>query len=685
MTLKTNPPQLDADVHVPPSSRPQRPNLQRERDHFEGLNERQREAVAITEGALLIVAGPGSGKTRVITHRIAHIVDDLKVDPYRVLAMTFTNKAAREMQNRLEQMVGPRARTGITVSTFHRFGARLLRMHGSAISQDTSFTIFDDTDQLQIIKRVFADLSIDKDEYSHRMMLSQISGKKSYLLTPEGASLNAQSYFDEIVARVYERYQDLLVQNNGLDFDDLLMKSYETLRDSPEVAALYQERFIYTMIDEFQDTNTAQYLISRQISAKHKNICVVGDPDQTIYTWRNARIGNILEFHSDHQDAKVIRLEQNYRSTGNILKAAHSLIENNQQRIAHDLWTSNPEGPKIVSGALTDGMEEGQFIISEVLDMTDPEGNAEYKLSDIAVMYRTNAQSRPVEEACIQYGILYQLIGGQKFYQRKEVKDILAYMRLVINPQDDVSFGRIVNSPPRGIGQKTVDEIASVASANSTSMSEAANLIGSNGSPYLAGRAVKAIQKFCVIMAILDNARDGRSLSQYISWIIDQTGYRDWLKNKDDQTGEDRLDNLDELIDAAGLHRPREDEDSDPIAEFLEQVSLVADIDSHDETKDMLTLITLHQAKGLEFPVVFIVGVNEGLLPHSRSLESEEQMEEERRLCYVGITRAEKRLYMLYSKDGYGRYKYLLNGASRFLGEIPTDTLTTEPYLNQQP
>ena len=666
-----------------------RPTLQDAPDHLEDLNDMQREAVTITEGAVLVVAGPGSGKTRVITHRVAYLVDRLDVNPYRILALTFTNKAAREMKSRLNSLIGDTRANEVSAGTFHSFCARLLRMHGSSIGLSSDFVIFDEADQNVIIKRALEDISSGED-YSPRVMLSYISRAKSHLLTPEGVSHNAQTYFDEVVARVYEVYQDLLTRNNAVDFDDLLMKTHDVLRDVPDVARLYQDRYRYVMIDEFQDTNLAQYSIARSLSESYGNICVVGDPDQSIYSWRNARVGNILEFQLDHPDTTLIQLEQNYRSTGNILRAAHSLIRQNEKRIDNVLWTSNPTGPKIVSGRLHDGMEEGQFVVNEVLDMTDPEeGEPEYSLSDIAVLYRTNAQSRPVEEACLQYGVPYEVIGGLKFYHRREVKDILAYLRLVLNAQDDVSFGRIVNVPPRGISKPTIDEISAVASMRSVSMMDAARIIATEGSVNLRPRAAKSVRQFCVLMDALSGARESKTLEELVRWMLVQTGYREWLQAKDEKAGEDRSDNLAELVDAISMFEQNSLEpEGDVLAAFLEQVSLISDVDQLEDSRETLTLITLHQAKGLEFPVVFIVGVNEGLLPHSRSISPEgdpddqgDKLEEERRLCYVGITRAEERLYMLYSTDGYGRYRALLKGPSRFLDEIPQDVFTREPYL----
>ena len=639
-------------------------------DILKGLNSKQREAVETVEGPILIVAGPGSGKTRVITQRVAYLVRVCGVTPHRIAAVTFTNKAAKEMRQRLSTLLGPSIRD-LTVATFHAFCAMVLRWDGAAINIDRNFVIYDDSDQLELIKRSMKEVEVDPKRFSPRAVQSVISGAKSQLLGAEGFTLRKESYFDEIVSRVYQRYEDLMTQSAAVDFDDLLLKTHMLFQQVPEVAGKYQSRYIHLMIDEFQDTNVAQYAIARQLAQKHRNLCVVGDPDQSIYSWRNADIRNILSFQDDYPEAKVIALEESYRSTQTILDAARELIAANTQRVEKDLWTGNQSGVPIVVGEGYNEQEEAQIVTKEIADLSRDE---KYKLGDIAVMYRVNAQSRALEEACLRYGVPYQVIGGQKFYQRQEVKDLTAYLRLVANPTDDVSLTRVVNVPSRGIGRRSLDELTRAARDAGMSMYSAIELLtderdqGEQTSRPLTPRAVRTLTDFKSLIAGLASESETLDLLELIDLTLERSGYKRYLQEEADR-GEDRWDNIQKFRASARdyLHLGIQD----ALTAFLESVSLVSDVDSLEDKADAITLITLHQAKGLEFPVVFIVGMEEGILPHSRSMDDASELEEERRLCYVGVTRAKERLYLLRAfRRGY-RGGSEPGVPSRFLADIP--------------
>ena len=639
-------------------------------DILEGLNPKQREAVETVEGPILIVAGPGSGKTRVITQRVAYLVRVCGVTPHRIAAVTFTNKAAREMRQRLSPLLGPGIRD-LTVATFHAFCAMVLRRDGAAINLDRNFVIYDDSDQLELIKRSMKEVEVDPKRFSPRAVQSAISGAKSQLLGAEGFALRKESYFHEIVSRVYQRYEDLMAQSAAVDFDDLLLKTYSLFHDVPEVAGKYQGRYIHLMIDEFQDTNVAQYAIARQLSQKYRNLCVVGDPDQSIYSWRNADIRNILSFQDDYPEAKVIALEESYRSTQTILDAARELIAANTQRVEKELWTGNQPGVPIVVGEGYNEQEEAQIVIKEISDLSRDE---KYSLGDMAVMYRVNAQSRALEEACLRYGIPYQVIGGLKFYQRQEVKDLTAYLRLVANPTDDVGLTRIVNVPSRGIGRRTLDELTRAARDADVSMYTAIELLADardqaeQASKPLAPRAVRALTDFKNLIDGLASESETLDLLELIDLTLERSGYKRYLQEEAER-GEERWDNIQEFRATARdyLHLGVRD----ALTAFLENVSLVSDVDSLEDKADAITLITLHQAKGLEFPVVFIVGMEEGILPHSRSIDDPSELEEERRLCYVGITRAKERLYLLRAFRRGFRGGSEPGVPSRFLADIP--------------
>ena len=674
---------------------------------LDGLNDNQRDAVTAIDGPLLIVAGPGSGKTRVITHRIAYLVRVVGIAPYRIAAVTFTNKAAREMRQRLVPLLGQAAEQ-LNASTFHAFCANVLRREGEHIGLDRDFVIYDDADQMTLVKRALIELELDPKRFPPRSILSGISSAKSELLGPDGLAHRSGSYWDEIIVRTYERYEDLLRQCSAVDFDDLILRAYQLFERVPDVARKYQERYVHFMVDEFQDTNIAQYAIAKQLARHHLNICVVGDPDQSIYTWRNADIRNILSFQDDYPKAKLIALEENYRSTQTILDAARSLIASNTQRVEKDLWTRNGEGVPITIAEGYDEEEEAQFVIREIQHLTrNSEAVVGRKssgvgLGDIAVMYRVNAQSRALEEACLRYGVPYQVVGGMKFYQRQEVKDIIAYLRLIANPDDDVSLSRVINLPTRGIGQRTLDHLARTARDAGTSQfaviqslsgdAQTAQAVPTSAlsgesitmqspaiSPFTA-RAKTSLIAFGNIVGGIAAERDNMDLLDIIDAVLERSGYQRWLLSQ--ERGEERMENIQEFRASARefLHVGREE----ALTAFLESVSLVADVDSMEERADAITLITLHQAKGLEFPVVFMVGMEEGLLPHSRSVDDPTQLEEERRLCYVGVTRAKERLYLLRAFRRGFRGGSESGVPSRFLLDIPQE-LQAAPSQPKRP
>ena len=640
---------------------------------LDDLNPMQREAVTTIDGPLLINAGPGSGKTRVITHRVAYLVRDCGVYPSRVAAVTFTNKAAREMRDRLRPLLGEDA-DRLTVATFHAFCAGVLRVAGDRIGLGRDFVIYDDTDQIAVVKRAMEDAGVDSKTFSPRAILSHISGAKSTLVDVEGFRLAGETPYDEIVHRVYDVYERLLAQSSAVDFDDLLLKVYRLFEDVPEVAERYQRRYVHFMIDEFQDTNIVQYAIAKQIAEKHRNLCVVGDPDQSIYSWRNADIRNILSFRHDYPEAKAIALEENYRSTQTVLDAAQALISPNEQRVEKELWTSNGKGEPIIVGEGYNEADEARMVVAELERLVREEG---YSLGDAAVMYRVNAQSRTFEEACLRHGVPYQLVGSVRFYQRQEIKDVTAYLRLVANPQDDAGFARVVNVPARGIGQRTVDELTRLARDTGTSLFDAAGLIEGEAGAAFATAPARALTKFREMIESLIADSSDRDLVELVDMVLDRTGYKRYVQGQDERA-EERWENVMELRssvkDFLTLGRGR-----DALSAFLESVALVSDTDNLEETADAVTLITLHQAKGLEFRAVFMVGMEEGLLPHIRSLEDEAEMEEERRLAYVGVTRAKERLYLLRAFRRGFRGMSGPSLPSRFLADIPRRLVAHEP------
>ncbi len=651
-------------------------------DLLEGLNTNQREAVETIGGPLLIIAGPGSGKTRVIAHRIAYLVRQCGVRPYRIAAVTFTNKAAREMRERLHRLLGTEA-DNLTMATFHALCAMILRREVQNTGLEANFAIYDDDDQITLIKRSMEEINVDPRRFAPRAILSAISNAKSQLIDAEQFAYHRQTYLDEIVHRTYQRYQELLVQGNAVDFDDLLLRTYHLFERQPQVLEKYQNRYVHLMVDEFQDTNVAQYSIARQLTQTHRNICVVGDPDQSIYSWRNADIRNILSFQQDYPEAKVVTLEENYRSTKTILEGAKVLISANRQRVEKDLRTNNDRGTPIVVNEAYNEEEEAQYVLGEVQSLVD---GSHHSLRDVAVMYRINAQSRALEEACLRYGIPYQLVGGVKFYHRKEVKDVVAYLRLLVNPQDDVSLLRVINVPPRGIGQRTVDELERWARAIGQPLHSALLLLeeqragGGASGGMLSARAAQSLLDFFRMIQGLTEESHRLDPVETMDRVLERTGYKNFVQDGD--KGEERWENILELRAASREFTGSEPEEA--LALFLESVSLVTDMDSFDEARDSITLITLHQAKGLEFPVVFIVGMEEGLLPHSRSIDDPNELEEERRLCYVGMTRAKERLYLVRAFRRGMMGGRIPNAPSRFLTDIPRNLVSSPTALGRR-
>ncbi len=651
---------------------------------LDDLNPPQRTAVETVEGPLLILAGPGSGKTRVIAHRIAYLVDVANVEPWRIVAVTFTNKAAREMRSRVEAHLGD-AVGELVLGTFHAICARLLRVEAERIGLSRSFNIFDDADQMTLMKRVATELGIDTKRFKERVLLSAISRAKSELRTAEECERSTTDYFQELVARCYERYDELLAENSALDFDDLIMKAVEMLRDNNWIREKYQDRFLHVLVDEFQDTNVAQYRLARLLAGKHGNICVVGDPDQSIYSWRSADIRNILDFERDFPQARIVLLEQNYRSTQTILDAAHAVIAGSKERKQRSLWTDRGSGEPIVTYEAYDQEEEASFVAHEIQALAD----AGYGLSDFAVMYRTNAQSRAIEEALIAAGIPYQLVGGTRFYERREIKDLLAYLRLVQNPFDVVSFTRVVNVPGRGIGAKTIAELERWAKRLGVPLYTALQLLaeqeaGKATTPAerhpIAPRQAKALVEFLQLLDDLIAVSAKNALSTLLDAVLERTAYRRYIfagsdagEPDGDDEAEERWANIGELQNVVSGYDGIAPEAA--LITFLEEVALISDADTMAEQGEggggRVTLITLHSAKGLEYPVVFMTAMEEGVLPHIRSFDDQLQLEEERRLCYVGMTRAKERLYLIRAFRRYGMGVSQHAPPSRFLRDIP--------------
>ena len=632
---------------------------------LEGMNERQKEAVQHTQGPLLIMAGAGSGKTRVLTHRMAYILAEEEVHPWNILAITFTNKAAREMKERVSQLVGPQAED-MWVSTFHSMCVRILRRDIELLGYQRSFTICDPSEQQTAMKRILKKLDIDSEKYDYRMILNRISQAKNDLEDVEEFNKKYTGYVEQIIGKCYREYQKELAKSMTLDFDDLIMLTVQLFQKHPETLQYYQQKFQYIHVDEYQDTNHAQYRLVTMLAKKFKNICVVGDADQSIYGWRGADMSNILEFEKDYQNAKVVLLEQNYRSTKTILQAANHVIENNVNRKVKKLWTENEEGQAITYYRAQSEQDEGRYVLSQIQSLL----RDGYHYDDFAILYRTNAQSRVMEENLLKSNIPFRLVGGQRFFERLEIKDLLAYLRLIVNSQDDLSFRRIVNSPKRGIGATSLAKLSDFAEVYQFSLLEAS--LQTTLSP-LSGKAAKALEKFATTIEELRKMQEFLSISEFVEQVIEKTGYLTSLEQQHTMEADARIENIQEFISVAKQFeqdRLEEESEDSPLLQFLTDLSLVSDVDSDDGDGRMVTLMTLHAAKGLEFPVVFIIGLEEGIFPSSRSIMEHDDVEEERRLAYVGITRAEQKLFLTnaYSRLLYGRTQ--TNRPSRFVLEI---------------
>lgn len=636
-------------------------------DLIQGLNPQQREAVEHTEGPLLILAGAGSGKTRVLTHRVAWLIEEKRVAPWNILAITFTNKAAKEMKERIEKLVGAKA-LDIWIGTFHACCVRILRREIERIGFDRNFVIYDTSDQETLMKDCLNQLGYNDKNFPPKQILAEIGRAKDDLIGPESfAEMAGSDFRRRKVANLYTLYQRKLKANNALDFDDIILHTIRVLDKNPDVLEHYQGKFKYILVDEYQDTNTSQYTLVSMLSQQHKNICVVGDDDQSIYGWRGANIRNILDFEKDFKGCHVVKLEQNYRSTGKILDAANQVIKNNYGRKVKTLWTKNETGRPIQIYQAQDEREEAWYTASAIKKEVD-DGSRKY--GDFAVLYRLNAQSRVFEDAFMKTGVPYKIIGGHKFYDRKEIKDVIAYLRVIHNPHDDISLKRIINVPKRGIGKATLDKAEQLAVANETSIYSI--LLEAHAIPDMA-RAASKLKDFIDKLARFRTTAPYTELTEWMKTVIEETGIVQELEAEGTDEARTRVENIREFQSVA-LEFVRSSEEENPTLEdFLAQISLVADTDNIDEQPDRVMLMTMHSAKGLEFPVVFLAGMEEGLFPSYRSIGEEKEMEEERRLCYVGITRAREQLYLTHSKSRmlFGNTTY--NRASRFLDEIPGD------------
>ena len=638
---------------------------------YDTLNPPQREAVAQTEGPVLILAGAGSGKTRVLTHRIAYMMDEKGVNPWNILAITFTNKAAQEMRERVDKLVGFGSES-IWVSTFHSACVRILRRHIDNLGYDTNFTIYDTDDQKSLMKDVCRKMNIDTKIYKERSLLAQISHAKDELLTPDDMEMKAAGDYNmKKVASVYREYQAALRKNNALDFDDLIVKTVELFEKCGAVLEYYQERFKYIMVDEYQDTNTAQFKFISLLAQRYQNLCVVGDDDQSIYKFRGANIGNILGFEHVFPDARVIRLEQNYRSTRNILNAANQVIANNTERKAKTLWTENEEGSKVHFRQFLNAYEEAEYVAGEIGKLKR-NGLGNYR--DCAILYRTNAQSRIFEEKFIAANIPYKLVGGVNFYARKEIKDLLCYLKTINNARDDLAVQRIINVPKRGIGATTLGRVQDYADNMGISLYEALRVAEEVPS---SGRSLSKIDGFVTFIQMLKSKADVMTVEEILQEVIDSTGYVAELEAEDTEESRARIENIDELISKTVAYQEAMEEQNQPatLSGFLEEVALIADIDTVDPDQDYVLLMTLHSAKGLEFPKVFMVGMEDGIFPSHMTISygDDGEMEEERRLCYVGITRAMKDLTLTCAQQRMIRGETQYNRVSRFVREIPRE------------
>jgi DNA helicase-2/ATP-dependent DNA helicase PcrA len=642
-------------------------------DVLEGLNPQQQKAVIASDGPVLVLAGPGSGKTRVLTHRVAWLVQEMNVAPWRIVAVTFTNKAAREMRERLERILDPPRARGLTLGTFHATCARILRREAEVAGIARDYAIFDADDQRRLVKQAIRDLNLDDKRYRPQVVQTAISRAKNELIPPD--LYTTGSYYGEVVKRVYERYQALLAANGGLDFDDLLMVTVNMFSRNRDALIKYQERYTHVLVDEFQDTNQAQYALLQQLSGRHHNLFCVADEDQSIYAWRGADYRNIRRLRDDHPDLVAVLLEQNYRSTQTILDAAHAVIRHNPDRTDKSLFTRRGHGSKIAVYEAYDQDEEAQFVVDTIARMAAREG---LRPGDCAVMYRTNAQSRAFEDAFIRSGLPYRLVGATRFYARREIKDLIAFLRVIHNPTEGVSMARVINVPPRGIGQKTLAALNEVALKRGISVYEVLKEISEPKAPSpgskrqvsrLGTRAERALMVLLDLLAGWIAAREHMAVAQLMDRVLQDTRYADYLRDGTEE-GEERWANVLELRNVAAEYKDL------TLTDFLADVALVSDVDNLSDEVNAPTLLTLHSAKGLEFPVVFVTGLEEGVLPHNRSLEDAEQMAEERRLMYVGLTRAEDRLFLTYAfrRTRYGDSEPSV--PSRFLEDIPLELVS---------
>ena len=641
---------------------------------YDKLNEPQREAVYHTDGPLLILAGAGSGKTRVLTHRIAYLIEERNVNPWNILAITFTNKAAGEMRERVDSLVGFGSES-IWVSTFHSMCVRILRRFIDRLGYDNRFTIYDTDDQKTLMKEVCKKVAIDTKVFKERSLMSAISSAKNELILPDEFELNAGGDFAKLkIAKVYREYEAQLKANNALDFDDLLVKTVQLLQTQPDVLENYQERFRYIMVDEYQDTNTVQFQLVRLLAGKYRNLCVVGDDDQSIYKFRGANIRNILDFEHEFSDACVIKLEQNYRSTGNILNAANRVIANNKGRKEKTLWTANGDGELVHLRQFDTGYDEADFIAEDI----KKEVRAGASYNDHAVLYRTNAQSRLLEEKFVAMNVPYKIVGGVNFYARREIKDLLAYLKTIDNGMDDIAVRRIINVPKRGIGLTTINRIQESAAERGLGFYE--TLMAPELIPGI-GRSAAKLDSFAALIEYFKGLTGQMSITDLLREVIEKTGYMESLDSEDKEDAQARKENIDELINKAAAYEEAAEDRDEPatLSAFLEEVALVADIDSLDEEQDYVVLMTLHSAKGLEFPHVYLAGMEDGLFPSYMTITSDDRddLEEERRLCYVGITRAEQELTLTCARRRMVRGETQYNKISRFIKEIPAELLDT--------
>ena len=644
-----------------------------------GMNPRQKEAVLHTDGPLLLMAGAGSGKTRVLTHRIAYLIEEKEVNPWNILAITFTNKAAKEMKERVNAILASGGED-VWVSTFHSMCVRILRRDVDFIGYNRNFTIIDSSEQLTLMKRILKELNIDPKKYDPRSILGTISQAKNSLQTPQDFAKMQGSYYEEIAAKCYAAYQKELQYNQCMDFDDLIMNTIRLFEEHPDSLTYYQNKFHYIHVDEYQDTNHAQYTLVNLLAGRFRNLCVVGDADQSIYGWRGADMQNILDFEKDYPDAAVILLEQNYRSTKNILSAANQVIENNSNRKPKNLWTENKEGNKITYYRADNERDETRFIVDR---MQEEIRSNHRNYGDFAILYRTNAQSRVMEETLLKANIPYKMVGGHKFYDRKEIKDILAYLNVLVNPQDSISFERIVNSTKRGIGPGSIEKLRSFASLHEWPLLEAAQNVDLAN---IGGKAGQQLGAFGEMIQEVTQMIPYLTVTELTKEVLDRSGYLEDLKIQNTLEAQARIENLEEFLtvtqefDKQFEQQNEEDADApeEKLTVFLNDLALVSDIDNLEEDASQVTLMTLHAAKGLEFPVVFLIGLEEGVFPLSRALMEESELEEERRLAYVGITRAEEALYLTnaFSRTLYGRTQY--NRPSRFVEEIDQELLEIE-------